>query len=228
MTPHRVDEATEKMLGKSGMSVRERRSTVEQITPEILERIPADVLRACEAGERPSGFGLIGPVGVGKSGAVAALMMRTVRQRIASGQVQTEYVSRETGGYIKPPVLLRWCSWPETVNDFRVIAGQSEGMQQVEDMARRLSRAWLLVIDDLGAERIRTGYDDDWATSLLDLVIDRRYTNCDPVWYTSSLTRAELVQKYGRRMFERLGMDNPWIEIEGVKSRRQIAWRAAS
>lgn len=225
LTTAQIEAGIRHQVRMSGMSSRESASTVEGITPEIRQRIPDRVTAACAAGERPPGFGLVGPVGSGKTGTIAALLLQAIRARVAAGHVQVDIEPLLEGGYKRPPVLLRWCSWPETVNRFRVLAGETGGMGAVEDEAHTLSRAWALVIDDLGAERIRTGYTDDWATSLLDLVIDRRYANRDPIWYTSSLTPPELVAKYGRRMIERLAMENPAISVGAVESRRALAWK---
>lgn len=193
-----------------GVPPRVRLSTRQAMTPEIRELI----------GERTSGFGLSGPVGVGKTGAVAAWVMDLVRERIVTGEIKTGYQPIETGGYFKQPLALRWVSWPDKVSELRVMASQERGIESAAEIVRALSRCRYLVLDDLGAERIKGDYADDWATSQLDLILDERYNEMRPTWYTTSLTRAEFAKRYGRRMVERLAAENPLLEVPQLESRR--------
>lgn len=187
------------------MPARVAESTIEGITPEIARLLP----------ER-GGFGLSGPVGSGKTGAVAALMLELQRKY---PQNRAESYHPATG-ITRPPRYLAWCSWPETVNGLRVLSMRDRGLEDAAEIVERLATARWLVLDDLGAERIKGDYAADWATTQLDLIVDERYNAMLPTWYTTSLTRSEFSDRYGRRMVDRLASGNPLIEVPEIESRR--------
>lgn len=208
------------LLARGGMSERDEESTLEGITPEIREKLPKGTIEAVTAGEFPPGFGLMGPVGSGKSGTLAALMIACAHAQYAQGLLQTKLESSPYGGYIYPPIVFRWCSWPETVNRFRVMSAKNGGVDDVAALVDEIADAPMLVLDDLGSERIRGEYTDDWATTQLDLIIDRRYNARLATWYTTSLEMDDLIRRYGRRMLERLWNENPLIQVGNLLSRR--------
>jgi DNA replication protein DnaC len=51
-------------------------------------------------------------------------------------------------------------------------------------------------------------------------VIDRRYNERRPTWYTTNLSRAAFAERYGARFYSRLCMANPLFEISGAKDLR--------
>lgn len=57
----------------------------------------------------------------------------------------------------------------------------------------------LLILDDIGAEKVT-----DWVSDVLFRIIDGRYRKNLPVLYTSNLKPAELEEKLGRRIYDRI------------------------
>lgn len=207
------------LLTKGGMSRRDALSTLDGITPEIRAKLPAGTLEAVAAGKTPPGFGLGGPVGAGKTGTLAALVLALVESGLRRGKIQTGRYDLLGGGTEAYDLPVAWANWPETVNTLRVLSTSDDGMEAAAGIIARLSDAWILVLDDLGAERVKA-YAEDWATTQLDLVLDRRYNDLSPVWYTTSLGLEPLIARYGRRMVERLMAENPLILLPKLGSRR--------
>jgi len=201
------------ILARCGMPPRVMRSTLDGITPEIRALIPDDLSR---------GFGLSGPVGSGKTGAVAAILIAAMESGVADGMLRFGLRSLPGGGYAEPVYPLAWASWPETVNALRIMSARDSGIDSAAELVERLAAARWLVLDDLGAERIRGDSASDWATSQLDLILDRRYTEMRPVWYTTSLSLPAFTRWYGRRMIERLVAENPLIVVPRLDSRRLV------
>jgi hypothetical protein len=146
------------------------------------------------------GFGLGGGVGSGKTMALAAIL----RGALTAFAEQT-----------KPPTALpprmrgfEWCCWPEEA--IWLTANAPEASTRCD----RLATVSLLVLDDLGRERVKGAYSDDWAVSLLDSIISRRNRECLPTLWTSNVPEADLVALYGASFVSRLTQDNPlaWVE----------------
>lgn len=144
------------------------------------------------------GFGLMGLPGIGKTGAMAVLF----REHILAG------------GYGM------WLSWPDAVNRWRIQSVRDGGIADVGEEVERAQKAPALVLDDLGAERIKGSYLDDWAASQLDLIVDARYREERPTHYTTSLMRPSFVKLYGPRLFSRLCGENRLIELKPLHDRR--------
>jgi len=62
----------------------------------------------------------------------------------------------------------------------------------------------LLIIDDLGAEKIGAGESGDWVREQLVAVIERRFEAGKAICGTTNLTPSELLNRYGRRVMSRL------------------------
>lgn len=194
---------------RCGMTRREVLAEWEKV-PQALGRILTDPrlgVTSMLLGEVPErGFGLVGDTGTGKTFALAAVV-----KRMAAALWLGEGMTR---GMAVTEKWLAWVRWPEVVNGIRVEAATREdGMARAERMVNRFAEARVLVLDDLGAERVRGDYAEDWATSMLDLLIDRRYNAMRPTWWTSNLTVEEFVARYGTRTWSRLAGDNPAVRV---------------
>jgi DNA replication protein DnaC len=69
------------------------------------------------------------------------------------------------------------------------------------------------MLDDLGVERVRGRYDEDWAASQLDYLVDQRYNEMRPTWYTTNLSKPEFTDRYGSRLHSRLCGENPLYAV---------------
>lgn len=204
-------------LMKAGLTRRELGATWDGIPPKlarILAHPPLEV-RAMLAGALPAhGFGLAGDAGTGKTFALAALVRRMAEARWRA------WAPAEGLRATRP--WLAWVHWPERVNRMRVLSTVDGGLEDVERMIGSLAAAEVLVLDDLGAERLRGEYVDDWAASQLDGLVDRRYNDLRPTWFTTNLGGEEFLGRYGARLFSRLCSENALIRVPGGPDLRLI------
>ena len=105
-----------------------------------------------------------------------------------------------------------WSSWPDEVNWLRAHAIDPN----VHDRIEELKTCSLLFLDDLGRERIRGSYADDWAASQLDGILNHRYRYELPIVWTTNLTLQQLAGIYGGAMLSRLTADNPLVWVDGL------------
>lgn len=200
-------------LFDAGMAELELTATIEGVPPQLLPMLDDDGVKAMRAGQVPSsGFGLSGPAGHGKTFLLAAVLRQMVAARF-----RAELPSAGSRALRK---WLAWHSWPSTVNEIRVISTRDSGLSQVEKIIEHACSVEVLVLDDVGAERIRGEYSQDWAASQLDLIVDTRHRTMRPTWYTTSRNRDALVQIYGQRIFSRLTGGNPVRELSMRKDLR--------
>ena len=204
----------------SGMSPREARAEVARIPMQIKRALPEDAVKALLAGQDPAhGFGLGGEgTGAGKTSAVAAILQGWMRAR-EEKRVRDGGEPPESGAVRGPggQRTLAWASWPSTVSMLRTRA-TVDGF--VEDTLASLIGARVLFLDDLGSERIKGSYVEDFAASQLDVVVDERYRDERPTFYTTNLDFAGMVAFYGARMVSRLCGDNPLSVVEGLPDLR--------
>lgn len=207
----------QKWLLRAGMSSRELEADLQRIPAPIRQRLSGSRCgwsNAC-LGRFESGFGLSGGAGIGKTFAIAATMQSAVVARWAAR------APLEGNAALK--LWLMWVRWPDQVNAMRVRSMQEYGLGEVDTMIERMSKAEALVLDDLGWERLRgDSNSDDWCGSLLDLIVDRRYNNRLPTWYTTNLSLDEFVGRYGPRLVSRLHSDNPLILLPDAPDLRIV------
>jgi len=207
----RFDQRLNRWLRRAGLSDREMDAEVFGIPDTIVEAMPARTVRAMLAGQIPvKGFGLRGTAGIGKTFAIAALVKKMAREKIA-GEIQA------AGRRAFDP-WLTWAAWPAIANRMRVASLRDGGLEDCTRIMDAMATSPVLVIDDLGAERAKA---EDWVGSLLDLMVDARYKDRRPTWYTTHLKAEEMAERYGVRMFSRLTGDNPMIEVRGLKDQRK-------
>ena len=199
----RMDHHLARWMVRAGVSERELRAEIGRI-PERLQRgLPAGMVANMTSGIVPEhGFGMRGAAGTGKTFALAALMRKMAEVRIA-GELPT--LGRQA---FRP--WMRWCPWPEMVNRLRVLASREDGVSDGDEVMQKMAEVEVLVLDDLGAERWKA---EDWVGSLLDLLVDARYKQERPTWYTTHLPADEMAERYGARLFSRLTGDNPMVEV---------------
>jgi len=205
-----VPSLVDRLLRRAGVSTRERTARLELIPAQIRRLIDAEALGVSRimAGEPPRrGFGLSGGAGCGKTFALVAVFRAAVEARL---RAQAPTVGRRA---LAP--WFAWASWPEEVNRLRVVSTADDGLARAHERVEALAAVEALVLDDVGVERMRGGYEDDWATSQLDALVDARYNEVRPTWFTTNLTAEEFQARYGSRVFSRLCGENPLLLVPG-------------
>lgn len=186
-----------KMLVEAGLAPVELRARLDEIPTAIATRLPQATVRAMLHGETPAAaFGIIGAAGAGKTMALAAILAQMTRQRVRTRAPMV-------GVRALDPWLI-WLPWPETVNEFRIRSMGENGVRLVAEDVERAIAAELLVLDDVGAERIRGAFQDDATASKLDLIVDGRHRELRPTFFTSNVDSETLRGKYGDRLHRRL------------------------
>lgn len=199
-------------LELAGAAPREIRATRDKV-PEALKRaIPPEPLKAVLAGEVPArGFGIGGRVQGGKTSCLVAIL-KVGAQAFARREVP------QKGARAAYSRGLAFVNWPDEVNAIRRAATDPATAERLE----RLAAVPILVLDDLGRERIRGSYTEDWAASQLDGIISARYRHERPTLWTTNVPMAELVALYGAALMARLTADNPLTWVDGLTDMRGV------
>lgn len=160
-------------------------------------------------------FGLSGITGSGKTYAMAAWM----KMFIIDYAFKRNYKAPNPMTFNDPvePLELLWVSWPEAIGKLR----SANAYNWSEDWYESLAHIPFLVLDDLGAERIKGSYAEDWAANFLDRIVDSRYRYDLPTWWTTNLDMAGMIGLYGARLVSRLAGEHPLIVMPAsTKDRR--------
>lgn len=201
-------------LKRAGLSRREITARWDAVPANILARLEsaplAETVAEMCAGRLPArGFGFSGPNGCGKTFALVSVVRRMLEAKLRADMPKRGLEA------LKAP-WLSWVSWPEFVNRIRVRSTVDGGLEEVSHMIESLVEVPVLVLDELGAERMRSTYDEDWAVSQLDAIVDGRYNDMRPTWWTTNLDGGAMMARYGGRMFSRLVHENPPARVTGV------------
>lgn len=106
-----------------------------------------------------------------------------------------------------------WLSVPEFFFEIKQTYNKNAS-QDEEEVMSRYSWCDLLVLDDLGAEKVT-----DWSRQLLYLLIDRRYRNQKQTIVTTNLTPDQLAETIDARIVSRLAEMGVVIELTGSDKR---------
>lgn len=205
----------------SGMQLREITADPKAITPAIRKAIPKEAMAALLKGRMPdAGFGLLGGSGVGKTATLAALL-----RAWADGWLRT--VGPTTAASIRPASLaLVWANWPEFVAAGKGSLSQDRGAE-AEGAVIDAMGAGVLVLDDLGRERVRGSYTEDWGTAQLDRVVDHRDRRGLLTFWTSNLSTTDLASHLGAGLVSRLARLAPPVILPATLPDRRTAGLAS-
>lgn len=194
-----------RILAIRGMLPRELKAEARLIPDAIKRKIPGQILKSLLAGEIiESGFGLGGNTDGGKTMAIAAILKLHVKEWAMTMLPRV--------GPNLDPSWFEWVSWPDEVIWLRANAINPDTPGRIEHLAS----VPMLILDDLGRERIKGSYVDDWAASQLDAIVNGRYRKQLVTVWTTNVTEADLVSLYGAALMRRLTADNPLIWIDGL------------
>ena len=203
----KLPEIVAETLTRSGLEARERKATLDRVPIEIRRKLPGVTIKALLAGTTPDvGFGLIGKaVGCGKTMAVAAIVSKYTQERIMDVIERDPYAARSVAS-------LAWVSWPEMAERMKdsISAGDHEWPIRC---ANSLEDAELLVIDDIGAERMRGDYSSDYSAGKLFQIVNGRHRSLKPTIWTSNLDSTGLKALYGDAFESRLVSSNPIVAL---------------
>lgn len=108
-------------------------------------------------------------------------------------------------------------SMPELLNKIKATFNYNN-KETEQQILKALNICDLLIIDDLGAEKT-----SDWVQETVFTIIDGRYRRQKPIMATSNIRPADLIDKIGKRAYDRiLEMSQP-IENKATSYRREIA-----
>jgi DNA replication protein DnaC len=150
-----------------------------------------------------NGCGLVGDTGTGKTAAMARHLRRWVTALVERAENPEAAVA--------PFNFAVWANWPTAAEKIKQLStGDSYALGlMIEDMAT----CGILYLDDLGAERVRG--EDDLALGHLRVILDERYRNGRPLFWTSNLQPEEMDRVYGARTMSRLLSAWPPKRVEG-------------
>ena len=185
-----------------GIQQRELQADINQIPAKVAQAMPTWF----REGHIRGGFGLGGGVGIGKTQAISAYLQQAMISH--SDRVIIPTIKGHESRYNNPFPPVRWSCWPEEVYWLR-----SHAVNGADNRIQRLASAAVLVLDDLGRERIKTDFTSDWATSQLDHIVNHRYRMRLPIIWTTNVAEDDLIDLYGAPMYRRLIEPNPlsWI-----------------
>jgi hypothetical protein len=159
-------------------------------SPEFLECVPSERLRAIAQRYNPrehGSMGLLGPAGCGKTVTAAAVATRLCTEAVdAYGGAERDSSKLEWAARILWTTAAELCS---ARRQHRLGEGEAPTFKRAET-------APLLMLDEVGQEIA----DDRWLLELLDV----RYASGLPTLSTSGLTRAQLEGRYGSGTLRRL------------------------
>ena len=212
-------QVTEDLRHVCGLASRECKADWQKVPEAIKRAMPRATLLALSGGNVPAtGFGLGADTGSGKTMALAAILRGFQRAYRKAYAVRLVEETRRHGkrADVRFEHQAVWLSWPDSVTAIRLHA--IDGI--AEQMLERAETAPLLVLDDLGRERIKGAYVDDFAASQLDRLVNHRYREELPTLWTSNLPEIDLTSIYGAALVSRLTEDAPLIWLDKLPSMR--------
>jgi DNA replication protein DnaC len=108
-------------------------------------------------------------------------------------------------------------SMPDLLEKIKATFNRNSTESEAEIM-RGLQMCDLLVIDDIGAEKV-----SDWVQEVIFRIVDGRYKKVKPILVTSNLEPKELAERIGKRAYDRLIEISQPIKNEATSYRREKA-----
>jgi DNA replication protein DnaC len=152
-------------------------------------------VQAWAAGGDRRSLVLWGPHGRGKTG----LAVSALRDRIERAATDALFITT-----------------PKLLDRIRATYSGGEGAGAEADVLHAVETVPLLVLDDLGAERVT-----EWQREKLFTILNARHDALLPTIYTTNLNPKTLGTHLGERTVDRLKQDCVWIELGGPNLRER-------
>ncbi len=202
-------------------------ATLEKVPTSIKKVLPKRDVQALLHGqplddaEAFQSFGLTGGQGVGKTMCLAAILRQRTDAQLRVTLNAITVVPDATSKPWHDIVRFRWVNWPDASAWLKTTVTLDKGMATTEDVCRGWIGTPLLVLDDLGRERMARGaYDEDFANGILDRVLDARSRARKATLWTSNLSPASVAKRYGAALTSRLLGLAPVIELAKMPDQR--------
>jgi DNA replication protein DnaC len=226
----KLDEIVLGVARAAGLREHELLAASDRVPVELKRLLPKDGVRMLldDAPRDASAlvghtFGLIGGQGVGKTMCLAALLRRRVELILRYEIAHRDAAPREDENLSwKYRASFVWINWPETAALVKATVMNMGGAHAVDRLTLRAMHAPILVLDDLGRERLARNYDEDFAFGVLDRIVDGRARDRRPTYWTSNLERVALATRYGAAMTSRLLGAAPAIEVPELRDLRLV------
>ena len=200
----------DRILSDIGLSRRELRARLDLVPEVLIAALPSTLDDFLGGVVPPTGWGINGRTGAGKTSAMVCLL----RAHLVA------CMERRRAEHLPPEPPTRfalWVEWPRAAHLLR--ANAVADPEAVAHWVDSWCKTPILVLDDLGSERRKGDYQEDYACGELDYVISTRYRDCRPTWYTTNLDAEGMIAMYGARMTSRLIGENPLVEMVGQDRR---------
>lgn len=172
---------------------------------ESFQGLEPQVKLAQDTIKRGDSLTLSGPKGTGKTHMAVACIRTWLRYMAGKLVPELEYVSgwfdesnADQWIFDHPHILPYFISAPEFFLELKATFNNSEYTER-DVLDRYTSSKALLVLDDLGAEKV-----SDWSRQMLFTLIDRRYRRMQQTIVTTNLSLDELAAHYDARVPDRL------------------------
>ena len=162
---------------------------------------------------------LEGPTGLGKTHLAAAAFNVQAAAEMAYEEQYRAYLAALAGAELvrarRSPRHPVWLNVPELLIGLRLDMGRAGGDRVWSERVELASDAELLILDDLGRERM-----SDWTSELLYALVNRRYERLAlRTVVTTNLPIDELTQGFYWPAISRLAEDGPLVRLEGPDHR---------
>lgn len=107
---------------------------------------------------------------------------------------------------------------PELLERIRGSFNDKQFKETEKDIMTALQSCSLLVLDDVGAEKV-----SDWVQDVLFRIVDGRYRQRRPIFYTTNLKPSELKDRVGPRIYDRMIETSILVQNTGTSYRMKIA-----
>jgi DNA replication protein DnaC len=206
--PENLEAWTVTQLKCAGLAPRELQADKARVPAQLKRALPLGEVKRMMAGEIPAvGFGIAGDTGGGKSMCLASMLRGMTVAWAQANLLRTGAV---------PHHPFRWVDWPSFTHWLKAHAIDGQGEERVME----LMELPLVVLDDIGRERIKGDYTQDWSASQLDRIVSHRYRHVLPILYTLNLDEEELGRHYGGAMVSRLLGEYPLVHVPGLPDLR--------